>query len=109
MRLLRWGWVRVSGPSMVPTLRHGDLVLVRWGAPVRSGDVVLARFRSLPERLVIKRADRPEAGAWQLRSDNDFVGGDSASHGLADVLARAVLVWPGSSPALGRLRPRRLP
>src|SRR5881227_547057 len=27
--LLPWQWVRVSGPSMVPTLRDGDRVVVR--------------------------------------------------------------------------------
>ena len=45
--LLPWQWVRVSGASMVPTLRDGDVVIVRHGASVRSEDLVLARFRSL--------------------------------------------------------------
>ena len=27
--LLPWMWVAVSGPSMVPTLRDGDVVVVR--------------------------------------------------------------------------------
>jgi phage repressor protein C with HTH and peptisase S24 domain len=99
--LLPWQRVEVSGPSMTPTLRSGDVLVVRHGAPVRPGDVVLARFRSLPDRLVLKRAVRPEAGGWWLASDNPFAGGDSDTHGVADVLARAVLrVRPG--------RPRRV-
>ena len=36
--------VLVVGPSMVPTLRHGDALLVRPGASVRPGDLVIARF-----------------------------------------------------------------
>jgi phage repressor protein C with HTH and peptisase S24 domain len=83
--------VRVVGPSMVPALRHGDTVLVRHGAAVRPGDVVLARFRALPDRLVVKRAVRPADGGWWLASDNCFAGGDSESHGVADVLGRVVL------------------
>jgi hypothetical protein len=106
--LLPWQLVRVSGPSMVPTLRHGDRVLVRWGARVHPGDVVLGRFRSLPELLVIKRADHRLDGGWHLRSDNGYAGGDSSSHGVADVLARAQWRWPADAEGVGRLRPRRM-
>ncbi|MEO8888030.1 MAG: S24 family peptidase [Jatrophihabitantaceae bacterium] len=84
-----WQRVRVSGPSMVPTLRDGDVVLVRHGATVRPGDVVLARFRTMPDRFVIKRAVRPDGDGWWLASDNAAAAGDSAVHGVADVLARA--------------------
>jgi phage repressor protein C with HTH and peptisase S24 domain len=86
-----WQIVRVSGPSMVPTLRHDDVVIVRHGARIRPGDVVLATFRSLPDRLVLKRAVRDEDGGWWLASDNAFAGGDSAVHGVADVHARVCL------------------
>ena len=90
-----WQWVRVSGPSMVPTLRDGDAVVVRHGAAIRAGDVVLARFRSLPDRPVLKRAVAERDGGWVLASDNTFAGGDSATHGVADVQARVVLVVRG--------------
>jgi phage repressor protein C with HTH and peptisase S24 domain len=89
--VLPWQFVRVSGPSMVPTLRDGDAVIVRHGAPIRPGDVVLARYRSMPDRFVLKRAVREVDGGWWLSSDNAAAGGDSAVHGVADVLARAVL------------------
>jgi phage repressor protein C with HTH and peptisase S24 domain len=84
---------------MVPTLRHGDVVVVRRGARIRPGDVVLARYRTMPDRYVLKRAARPEQGGWWLASDNPAAGGDSAVHGPADVLGRVV----------SRLRPGRLP
>jgi phage repressor protein C with HTH and peptisase S24 domain len=103
---MRWQRVRVVGPSMVPTLRDGDLVLVRCGGRVRPGDVVLAMFRALPDRYVVKRASRlADAGTdgWWLTSDNAFAGGDSESHGVATVIGRVVVRWP----AQGR-RPRRV-
>ncbi len=92
--LLPWQKVVVSGPSMVPTLVDGDVVLVRHGARIRPGDVVLARFASVPERFVIKRAERPVDGGWLVRSDNDAAVGDSRTHGVAEVFGRVVLRWP---------------
>jgi hypothetical protein len=90
---------------MVPTLRHDDIVLARCGASVRasirSGDVVLATFRSMPDHLVLKRTDHPQDGGWWLVSDNEFAAGDSASHGVADVHGRVVL-------RMRRLRPKIL-
>jgi phage repressor protein C with HTH and peptisase S24 domain len=93
--------VLVTGPSMAPTLRAGDAVLAwRGGRPTRPGDVVLGRFRSRPDLLVVKRAVRPAGSGWWLEGDNEFVTDDSRSYGVADVVARIVLrYWP---------RPRRL-
>jgi phage repressor protein C with HTH and peptisase S24 domain len=105
--LMPWQLVRVVGPSMVPALRDGDRVIVRHGARVRPGDVVLARFADLPDRLVVKRAERPAAGGWWVRSDNPAAGGDSETHGPADVLARAVLVLPVRSRFPRRVTGRR--
>jgi phage repressor protein C with HTH and peptisase S24 domain len=87
---------------MSPTLRAGDVVLVRHGAVVRPGDVVLARYRSMPDRSVLKRAIRPVHDGWWLGSDNAAAGGDSERHGVADVDARVVLRWRA-----GALLPRR--
>jgi phage repressor protein C with HTH and peptisase S24 domain len=76
---------------MVPTLRHGDVVLVRRTRRVRAGDVVIARFRSRPELLVVKRATRPVLDGWWLIGDNDLVTDDSRAYGPADVVGRVVL------------------
>lgn len=89
--MLPWQWVRVSGPSMVPTLRNGDQVIVRHGAAIRPGDVVLATYRSLPGILVLKRAVRPADGGWEVASDNAAAGGGSDLYGIADAAARVVL------------------
>ncbi len=85
---------------MVPALRHGDTVIVRHGARIRPGDIVLATFRELPDRLVLKRAVRTTDDGWWLASDNSAAGGDSATHGVADVHAR---VWLRLSRWLPRL------
>jgi phage repressor protein C with HTH and peptisase S24 domain len=80
---------------MSPTLRDGDALLVRRGGRVRSGDVVVARFRSRPDLLVVKRAVRAEDGGWWVRGDNEFGTDDSRAYGVADVIGRAILrYWP---------------
>jgi nickel-type superoxide dismutase maturation protease len=101
-----WHAVLVHGPSMSPTLRHGDAVLVRRGGrPVRPGDIVVARFRTRPELLVVKRAVRREEGGWWVRGDNPLVADDSRAYGVADVEGRVVLrYWPVP---FRRLRPTR--
>ena len=92
---MRFFVARVSGPSMVPTLRSGDLILARRTTAARPGDVVVARFRSRPDLLVVKRAERPEAGGWWLMSDNGFTTDDSRAYGAADVVGRVVCrYWP---------------
>ena len=93
--LLPWQLVRVDGQSMTPTLRPGDRLLVRHGATVVEGSVVLARFRKRPELLVVKRAERAAGSGWLVASDNRAAGTDSRELGIADVMARAVLHLPG--------------
>lgn len=94
--------VIVRGPSMAPTLRDGDAVLaLRGGRPPRAGDVVIARFRSRPDLLVVKRLARRVGDAWWLQGDNDLVADDSRAYGVADVTARVILKW---WPRLGRVR-----
>ena len=89
---MRIGTALVRGPSMSPALKDGDHLLVRRGARVRPGDVVVARFRERPDLLVVKRAVQPRDGGWLLASDNPFVEGPG---GVADVEARVLLrYWP---------------
>jgi len=101
--LLPWQLVRVSGPSMSPTLRHGDLLLIVRARTAAVGDVVVAVFRSMPDRLVVKRVRALDDGGVELVSDNAFAGGDSATHGIADVQGRVLLVRRS-----GSWRPRRV-
>ncbi|MFB6708155.1 nickel-type superoxide dismutase maturation protease [Streptomyces sp. NPDC056333] len=83
--------VEVTGPSMVPTLHHGDWLLVQYGAPVRPGDVVILRHPFQQDLLVVKRAVERRAGGWWVLGDNTFAGGDSTDYGTVPeelVLAR---------------------
>jgi nickel-type superoxide dismutase maturation protease len=87
--------VLVRGPSMSPTLRAGDALLVRRGGRVRAGDVVVARFRSRPDLLVVKRAVREHDNGWWVRGDNEFGTDDSRAYGVADVIGRVLCrYWP---------------
>src|SRR3954453_9105828 len=75
-----WVFARVTGPSMSPTLKHGDRLLVRRlrpGRPVPRGAVVLARFPARPELLVVKRVEREEPGGSWVVGDNSLVADDS--------------------------------
>ncbi|WP_328887136.1 nickel-type superoxide dismutase maturation protease [Streptomyces sp. NBC_00316] len=83
--------VEVTGPSMVPTLYHGDWLLVQYGARVRPGDVVILRHPFQQDLLVVKRAAERRAGGWWVLGDNAFAGGDSTDYGTVPedlVLAR---------------------
>jgi nickel-type superoxide dismutase maturation protease len=95
---------RITGPSMSPTVRDGDRLLVRRvrsAEAVRQGDVVLARFAARPELLVVKRVRRPVPGGLWIEGDNPFVTDDSRTFGAAVVVGRVVCrLWP---------RPGRLP
>ncbi len=75
---------------MVPTLRHGDALLVWRTTRVRPGDVVVVRFPTEPG-LFVKRAVRPVPGGWWVRGDNSLASDDSGSYGPAEVLARVLL------------------
>ncbi|MGP2442512.1 nickel-type superoxide dismutase maturation protease [Streptomyces sp. JW3] len=78
---LPFGPAEVTGPSMVPTLHHGDALLVHWGARVRAGDVVVLRHPFQQDLLVVKRAVELREGGWWVLGDNAYAGGDSTDYG----------------------------
>ncbi|MGW0390962.1 nickel-type superoxide dismutase maturation protease [Streptomyces sp. NPDC003042] len=96
----RFQVLEVTGPSMVPTLLHGDRLVVRLGALVRPGDVAVFRHPFQQDLLVVKRAAERRPGGWWMLGDNPYnETGDSTDYGTVPeelVLATAVL----------RLRPR---
>ncbi|UNO43839.1 nickel-type superoxide dismutase maturation protease [Streptomyces sp. MST-110588] len=99
--LLRaFGLAEVYNPSMVPTLRPGDRLVVQYGAVVRPGDVVVLRHPFRQDLLIVKRAVERRDGGWWVLGDNPFVENDSREFGTVPdelVVARA---WV-------RLRPPR--
>ncbi|CCI52055.1 S24 family peptidase [Nostocoides jenkinsii] len=108
--------VRVTGASMEPTLREGDLLLIRYGAPPLLGSIVVARLPrdrdGMPRPVSVKRLtsrDPADPGRWWVERDNPAVGADSwlfGSIGDDDVLARVVCrIWP--RPGRRDVGPRR--
>src|SRR4051812_26458912 len=91
--------VLVAGPSMAPSARHGDQLLVDVRAvrrPPRPGDVVIVR---LPDRpLSVKRVIRVQPDGVWLEGDNPFGSTDSRDLGAVpadDVVGRVLVrLWP---------------
>ena len=75
------GVAEVTGPSMTPTLLHGDQLLVQYGARVRPGDVIVLRHPFQQDLLVVKRAAERREGGWWVLGDNPYAGGDSTDYG----------------------------
>ena len=99
-----WQLVEVTGPSMAPTLLHGDWLLIQkissGAGLVREGDVVVLRHPLQQDLLIVKRAVERRDGGWWVLGDNTFVENDSREFGTVPddlVLARA----------RGRFRPPR--
>jgi phage repressor protein C with HTH and peptisase S24 domain len=76
---------------MEPTLREGDVLLVRHGGRPRAGGLAVVR---LPDGVVaVKRAVRREPDGWWVERDNPLEGVDSWRVGAIadpDVLARVL-------------------
>lgn len=99
---------------MLPTLRDGDLLLVRYAGEVRPGTLVLARFPDgtlAVKRAVERRTSRSGAPAWWLLSDNPDQGVDSRHRGaVADDQVPGVVVarvWPRPGRPRGARNPLR--
>ncbi|MEV6930428.1 S24/S26 family peptidase [Dactylosporangium sp. NPDC051485] len=90
---LPWFTALVSGPSMAPTLRSGDRILVRRTTCARPGDLVVAAFRARPGLLVVKRVERADGDGWWIVGDNPFGSDDSSRYGTADVIGRVTFRW----------------
>ena len=96
----RIGLAEVYNPSMQPTLRPGDQLVVHYGAAARPGDVVVVRHPFQHDLLIVKRAVERRPGGWWVMGDNPGVRNDSREFGAVPddlLVARAWL----------RLRPPR--
>lgn len=82
---------------MEPTLRDGDLLLVRPGAPVALGRLALVRLPG-GRPLAVKRVVARHADGWWVERDNPREGVDSWQVGAVpddDVVARVLWrLWP---------------
>ena len=81
--------LEISGDSMLPAYRRGDIIVVSPAAPVRRGDRVVVKTRG--GEVMVKELKRKTAKSIELQSLN-------ASHAdrslpLKDVLWMARIVW----------------
>jgi hypothetical protein len=97
----RWGMAIVSGNSMLPSLRHGDRVLVEYGHSVAVGMVVVADFpdgTTVVKRVAFATTLTNGEGGWWLGSDNREAGVDSRHRGaIAENAVHGVVrlrIWP---------------
>lgn len=76
----------VEGDSMLPTLAHGDKVLVRSTVSVAVGDLVLANHPYRSNVKVVKRVDSiTEDGRLTLLGDNPAESSDSRVFGTVSI------------------------
>ncbi|WP_328396583.1 nickel-type superoxide dismutase maturation protease [Streptomyces sp. NBC_00390] len=65
-----FGVAEVTGRSMYPRLRHGDQLLVHYGAELRAGDVAVLRHPLQQDLLIVKRLVERRDGGWWVLGDN---------------------------------------
>jgi phage repressor protein C with HTH and peptisase S24 domain len=92
--------VIVHGPSMAPTLRHGDALLVVRCRRGFTGMVGVVRFEGV-EGLFVKRLSHQVDDGWWALGDNPLASSDSRDYGPAQVVGRVLLRW---WPRLSRVR-----
>ncbi|MEV6790865.1 nickel-type superoxide dismutase maturation protease [Streptomyces sp. NPDC051320] len=104
-----FGVAEVGGLSMVPTLLHGDQVLVHYGVQLRPGDVAVLRHPLQQDLLIVKRLiERRDGGWWVLGDSSVESAQDSRDYGvvpdellLGRVRARYRPITPGRQRSLG--------
>ncbi len=87
---------------MLPTLRDGDRLLVRWGAPARAGRLAVVRLPAAPGApplpVAVKRVVAADGVGWWVERDNPAEGVDSWQVGAvpADGVLAVVRwrLWP---------------
>ena len=81
--------LEISGASMEPAYRNGDIIIVSPGAPIRRGDRVVVRTRS--GEVMAKELKRRTAKSIELRSLNAAHADRTLAAG--DILWIARILW----------------
>lgn len=91
----RWGFARVRGRSMLPTLRDGDRLLLDYQRAPAPG--VLAVVVLPDGTTAVKRLEHLADDGWWVSRDNPAEGVDSWTLGAAVTSVAAIVVarvWP---------------
>jgi phage repressor protein C with HTH and peptisase S24 domain len=81
--------LEISGDSMLPAYRRGDIIVVSPAAPVRRGDRVVVKTRG--GEVMVKELKRKTAKSIELQSFN--AAHPNRTLPLSDVLWMARIVW----------------
>jgi phage repressor protein C with HTH and peptisase S24 domain len=81
--------LKISGQSMLPVYREGDIILVSPSAPLRRGDRVVVKTRD--GEVMAKELDRQSETTIELRSLN--AEHEDRSLAVEDVIWMARIVW----------------
>jgi len=81
--------IEVSGQSMEPPYRNGDIIIVSPAAPIRRGDRVVVRTRS--GEVMAKELKRKTSKSIELKSLND--GHADRTLAVSDVLWIVRILW----------------
>jgi nickel-type superoxide dismutase maturation protease len=105
--LKRIGLAEVYNPSMLPTLRPGDRLLVEYGSRVRPGAVVVLRHPLQHDLLIVKRALERRPSGWWVVGDNPQVRNDSREFGPVPDDLMVARAWVRLRPPQGLQRSLR--
>lgn len=98
LKLGRLRAVRVTGHSMRPTLKDGDVVLVSRSTRLTVGDIVLADH-PFKHVTVVKRVTAVTGDRYELRGDDASESSDSRTFGtlsLKDIHGKVVCRLDGA-------------
>lgn len=92
--LKRIGLAEVYNPSMLPVLRPGDRLVVKYGSHARPGAVMVLRHPLQHDLLIVKRAvERRPGGGWWVVGDNPRVRNDSREFGVVPDELMVARAW----------------
>jgi nickel-type superoxide dismutase maturation protease len=96
----RYGFMvaKVSGSSMLPQLKPGDLILLLKTQKLKVGQIAIAKRPDRPNLLVIKRVKAVTKNGYWLEGDNLTESDDSRIFGEVDkdlILGKFIFrYWP---------------
>jgi nickel-type superoxide dismutase maturation protease len=90
--------VRVTGDSMLPTLRPGDFLLIGPASHLQVGNLVAVKVDQVGEQLLVKRVVDIDVDLYWLSGDNIKASQDSRTFGWISknqIIGKVIIrYWP---------------